>query len=153
MDDMKSAAGAVALQNLAEVRRREMVAKLLECLPEGHVKIVVPISEPCPAFAAGIGVSGSWERIGNRTRCSKPLHTRSLRDRSEIRHRGCHGGNERAPDRVSREMLPGNDLRPFPGGSSLTSGKVAKWFKAPDSKLINAVFSVFPTLSEVIKPL
>ena len=49
------AGGAVALQNLAEVRMRVVVAKRLECLPEGHVKIVVPISEPCPAFEAGGG--------------------------------------------------------------------------------------------------
>ena len=36
----------------------------MECLPEGHVKIVVLISEPCPAFAAGgveLLVWTSWE--------------------------------------------------------------------------------------------
>ena len=60
MADMKSAAGAVALQNLSEVRTRVVVAKLLECLPEGHVKIVVPISEPCPAFEAGGGELLVW---------------------------------------------------------------------------------------------
>ena len=60
MDDRKSAAGAGALQNLAEVRRRVVVAKRLECLPEGHVKIVVPISEPCPAFEAGGGELLVW---------------------------------------------------------------------------------------------
>ena len=60
MDDRKSVAGAVALQNLAEARRRVGVAKRLECLPEGHVRIVVPISEPCPAFEAGGGELLVW---------------------------------------------------------------------------------------------
>ena len=52
MDDRKSAAGAVALQNLAEVRRRAVVSK--------HFGV----REPCPAFEAGgveLLVWTSWE--------------------------------------------------------------------------------------------
>ena len=44
---------------------------VVECLPEWHVKIVVPISEPCPAFAADGGVRSWWERLRNRAHYGK----------------------------------------------------------------------------------